>query len=668
MATKRNKKRAIPKRRKPAAAASHHINSKRIFERAFGAFYEDGNPELALELLQQVENQEHMSNQAMRLYLDVLHHLHQQDQYARVATALAERLPNDPDAILMAAGGAYATMQPISSILWFERFLKIAPENPAIPEAKKVLQKLRKNLPELLEAFDDDLPKDLPRIASTEKILHAFKLGCFDDVTRRATEHLKTHPNDLRIRNNLAEANSMAGDFKSASSIIDVILGIAPENFFALAVRCRLAYFQGNIEQSEADAEKLNTLPPRQISDLCKAAQSFAYVGQEDKIRWAYEEADRRGWLGGSPNETAVLTELFATSLARAGDTQSARRYWKQAVELTHTETISQQNLDDSLEPVGQQFGPAYLELRDWVSPKQQDALHAIHEKIQLSDELDDGSDEPMANVERMVRRFLQKHPELERAIPAMLDRGDAASQQLALLIAPESPRRFVKDALLDYARGTRGTDALRHQLLAKLKDQRHDLESPISIYTKGKLHQILIVRFQITDEPDVPSNRTDETCRLLEEANLAMHDGDAVEAERLLRQVKEIEPNEPDVLNNLAMALELQKRTDETNELIDEMIREHPDYFFGQIAVANRLIQAKQHDDAIDVLLPLQQRKRLHFTEFFALVKSMVYLHAGNHNHNSAAQWLNMLSDYDPDHPDIPSLRGLITREKRNG
>ncbi len=66
----------------------------------------------------------------------------------------------------------------------------------------------------------------------------------------------------------------------------------------------------------------------------------------------------------------------------------------------------------------------------------------------------------------------------------------------------------------------------------------------------------------------------------LLEAANQALHQGDGAEAESLLRQVRQIEPETPDVLNNLAMALQLQNQMDEANLLFDQVIEQYPDYF----------------------------------------------------------------------------------------
>jgi Flp pilus assembly protein TadD len=668
MATKRKNRKAKPKRRKRVGAAVHQINTRRIYQRAFDAFYEDDDPDQALALLQRIDAQGHMSIETMALYLDVLHELRDFDHYARIATVMAERLPEDPQANMLAASGAYATMQPVSAILFFERCLELAPEHPGTYIAEKELAKLRSHLPEILDAFVDELPKDLPRLSSVEKILHVFKLGRFDDVIKRAEQHLQNYPADLRIRNNLAEAMALNGDPKPALKIIDETLALAPDNFFARAVRCRLMYFQGDAGQSSADAEKLMNLKPRQISDLTKAAQSFAYIGAEDKIHWPLGEAERQGWLDDSPTDAALLMNYSATSLARAGDTKSARRLWTRAVKLAGEATTAQENLDDLHQPSGERWGAAYFGLRDWLSPQQQDETLSIGDWANRFDEDGAESDQVGEAIVRAAHRFLQKHPDVERSIPDMLDRGDAASQQFTLMIARGSQLREVNEALLDYVAGPRGTDQIRYHLLMTFKEQGHPFESPISIYVKGDVQQIEMLSFEITDEPSVPAGRTDDTCRLIEDANIALHDGNGAEAERLLRQVQQIEPEQPDVLNNLAAALEMQNRMDEADRLTDEVINNHPNYFFGKIAAANRKLTQNQFDAAHDILIDLQRRERLHFTEFFALAKSMVYTNVGQRQYAGAQHWIDMLADYAPDHPDIPMLENHLASHQRPG
>ena len=666
MATNRGKNKAKPKlkRRRPVGAAVPHINTRRTFERAYEAFFDDDNADNALKLLQQIEAQGYMSIEEMRLYLDVLHQLRDFDQYARVATVMAERSPEDPVANLLAASGAYATMQPVSAIQFFERVVKLAPEHPGTLTAKEELVKLLRHLPEILDAFIDDLPKDLPRIASIEKILHVFKLGRFDDVIRRAEKHLQTYPADIRIRNNLAEGLALKGDGKRAMKLLDETLGIAPDNFFARAARCRVAYLRGNTAKSRADADKLFSLQPRQLSDLTKAAQSFAIIGDDNGIRWAYEEAAKRNWLSEPPTDVALLTNFFATSLARAGNTESAKAHWKQVVKLAGKASTAQENLDDLRQPLGEQWGPAYFDLQDCLSQTQQDDIREIGARTAKID----NATEATETLSQLARCILAKHPEIEHAIPAVLDRGNEGSQRLFLILARGSQSPVVKAALLDYLCGSRGTDEIRRQLLMWLKELGHTFESPLSMYAKGKVQKIEIISFEITYEPTVPIGRTDETCELLEAANNALHDGNGVEAERLLRQARQIEPEQPDVLNNLAVALQTQKRTDEADLLVDEIIKKFPNYFFSKLAAANRSIIRKQYDEALELLVELQRRKRLHYTEFFGLAKSMIHLYVGRLEHASAQYWLDLLEKYEPDYPELPALKRFMSRAQNAG
>jgi tetratricopeptide (TPR) repeat protein len=661
MAAKGGKSKAKLQRRRPVGTGAPLINTRRTFDRAYRAFFEEDDPDQALTLLQQIEAQGYMSLETMRLYLDVLHELRDFDQYARIATILAVANPSDPDANLWAASGAIATAQLVSALLYFERFIKLAPQHPEAAIATEQIAKLRRHLPEILDSFIDDLPKDLPRVASTEKILHLFKLGRFDDVIKRADEHLKTYPADLRIRNNLAEVLALKGDVKKALKIVHETLNVAPDNMFALAVRCRLEYFQGNSEIARSDAKKLVNLQPRLISDLTKAAQSFAYLGDDDGIRWAYQEAEKREWLSDPSTDVALLTNYYATSLARAGNTAVARTHWKYAVKLAGDSTTAQDNLDDLRQPPGKQWGPSYFDLRDWFSQTQLYEIREISARVKtVGDE-----ERSVQSLHHLEQRFLSKYPEFERSIPAMLDRGNEESQRFAVMLAPQSRLPNMKEVLREYACGPRGNDEIRFQVLTRLKEQGFPLEPPLSMYTKGTVQQIELINFEITDEPSVPEGRTEETCEMIDDAITALHEGHGEIAERILRQVRQYEPEEPDVLNNLAMALQLQNRMDEADVLIDEVIEKYPDYFFGKINKANRYIHLKQYDEALDILVELQRYKQLHRTEFLALAKSLIRVYVEKQEHASADRWLDMLRHYEPDNPNLESLEQYVSRRK---
>lgn len=668
MAAKRkNKKKAKPKRRRPVGAAAPQINTRRVLQRAYDVFHEDGDSERALELLRQVETQGPLSIQAADLYLDVLHKVRDVDNYARIAIDLAQRHPRDPDANMLAGSSSLATMQPISSILFFERFLELDPKHPGASDARKQVAKLRDRLPVILDAFVDDIPKDLPRIASVENILHSLKLGRFDDVIKRARVHLQTYPADIRIRNNWAEALAIKGELKDSLAVTDETLLAKPSNFFARVVRCRLLFSLGRVSESRTDADKVLTIQPRQISDLVKAAEAFAYTGDDAKVRWAFQEAKDCGWMGESPLDDALLLNFYATSLARGGEVKAAMRYWTRADKLASEKTPAGGNLDDVDAPVGDQWGPAFFGLADWLSRAQQIEFRDSISGVEHLDDDDEQSVVP-GEFERAAKLFLSRYPQIEHILPAMLDRGDEMSQRFAMTVAIQSPNPELRSSLVSYVTGQRGADEARHQLLMKLQKNGHAFDSPVSIYNKGKQCNIEIHNFVIIDEPSVPEDRSDETSELIEDAYDALQLGDGDEAERIFQEVIKIEPNAPDVLNNLAAALQMQDRTDEADVLVDELIERFPDYFFAKIAAANRKIKQREFDGAARILRDLTQYDRFHTTEFAAMATSWVHLYAGKKEREQARHWLGMFEENVPDHQGIERLRWLIEAHENAG
>lgn len=658
MSTKRSKSKNKPKRRKRPGSVTPQINIRRAFQKASDAFHEDDDADKARRLLEQIESQGPMSYEVMDLYLDVLHQQRDMDHYARIATKLADRFPKDPNAVMLSASGAYATRQPVSAILAFERFLEMAPEHPGASTAREELVKLRKILPELLDAFDDSLPKTLPRIASIEKVLHLIKLGRFGDVIRRCESHLQSYPDDWRIRNNLSESLAYLGKPDEAISAFGETIRRAPENFYAHAARCRVLYLQAKFAESDADAETVMSLVPKQVSDLTKAAQAFAFRGDGDKIDWAYRQAESRRWLDDPDTEVAVLLHLQATRHAMDGDTKTARQLWKQAEAMAPGATLAGENLADLRELIGDRWGPAYFEVRDWFDQSQQAVL-----KLLVRPDSADGKEDD--RLDRVLSGFLKPNPHLESLFRGMLDRSDGDCQRFVIILAKQSRNQETKRMLLDYVQGSRGTDAVRQHLASDLS-QRGELPSPIlSMHVRGKVDQLEFLTFKITDEPSVPENRSDQICEMIDDAVQAMKTGDPATAEGLFREVLQQEQGEPDVLNNLAMSLILQDRMDEADRLIDEMIKKHPDYFFGRVAAANRLIQGKQYDEAFEILIELQRQDELHETEFTALATSMIHAFTGKRDFANAERWLGMFADYQPDHPQIDQLAGFVESQR---
>jgi Flp pilus assembly protein TadD len=143
--------------------------------------------------------------------------------------------------------------------------------------------------------------------------------------------------------------------------------------------------------------------------------------------------------------------------------------------------------------------------------------------------------------------------------------------------------------------------------------------------------------------------------------ATEALQRGNATEAERLFKRALEVAPNEPDILNNLGAAYASQGRYDEAEALLHKIYREHPDYFFGIVGMANLHTLQGDTEQAKALLQPLLSRKRLHFSEFATLCKAHIQLYLAEGRPESAQSWLDMWANIDPDNPDIRYWRRQI-------
>jgi predicted Zn-dependent protease len=146
-------------------------------------------------------------------------------------------------------------------------------------------------------------------------------------------------------------------------------------------------------------------------------------------------------------------------------------------------------------------------------------------------------------------------------------------------------------------------------------------------MWIEGKQTEILLLGFEITDEP-LNRPHSPKVARLGDRAFQAFREGDGVKAERLFREVIELAPDAPEWKQNLAGALQMQGREAEATALLDENIRQHPDYFFSKTELAFRAIRRRDYAEATEILNGLLHTSRLHCTQFRTIVVAFMELY----------------------------------------
>jgi tetratricopeptide (TPR) repeat protein len=642
-----------PKRRKS-------VSGGRRFDQALHRFHE-GDKDDAKKLLLEWEQESDLPIDALSLLMEICHRDHDLTTYARAALALSNRQPEEAEAHLCAAGGCYSTRMPASALLHFKEFIRLAPQHAMADEVRGEIEKLYKGLAEIAPGENVDDADNLRRLAWTEQTLMLLGGGHLREVVRLTTKHIADFPSDTRALNNQAEALYQSGRWEEALNSLDRSIACDDANYYAHANRCRIRFLRGLGELSDRDADLLGQLQPRQASDLTKAAEAFAFRGEDDRVLAAFERLHTEGWQDDSPKDSALLYHFAAVAHCRRGDDHQAKKLWKQSTNHSDSISFAEDNLKDLRNPVSERSGPFYFSLEYWVSADVFEDLAKLREVFAKYD-----SGESSEKLDRVCKQLVGRHPHLQGLVPALLDRGDRLSQMIATELAARVPTPDTTDALISFIQSSHGSDSIRYQIALDLKQRGHLPDGELEMFVGGKVSRVALLDYKITDEPNVPPSRSPEVERLAGSAYEALQRGDGRAAEKQLRHAVELDCDSPDLWNNLAMSLLMQDRDREANEILVTVAGRWPEYFFGQLALANQLIVGKKLDEALEVLDRLQRQGEFHRTEFSGLCKTFIKYYLARRETRGALGWLEMLESCTPDDINIPSLRRRIESKPR--
>jgi predicted Zn-dependent protease len=160
---------------------------------------------------------------------------------------------------------------------------------------------------------------------------------------------------------------------------------------------------------------------------------------------------------------------------------------------------------------------------------------------------------------------------------------------------------------------------------------------------------------------------------KLAEQATRVLRESDGRQAEELLNEALALAPNSPGLLNNLAVAYQLQGRAEEAEEMVRQLHARYPNYLFARVSVAQMAIRDGDLERARELLLPLLQRQRLHVSEFENLCAALIDLYLAEDNCQAAQSWLQMWESTEPRNPrawsyraHVKGLGGLLNRRSR--
>jgi tetratricopeptide (TPR) repeat protein len=150
---------------------------------------------------------------------------------------------------------------------------------------------------------------------------------------------------------------------------------------------------------------------------------------------------------------------------------------------------------------------------------------------------------------------------------------------------------------------------------------------------------------------------------KIVDEAMPLLRAKKGAQAEILFRKALMLEPVQPDLLNNLAQALEIQGLVDDGLCICETILILFPDYLFARATLATAAMREGDYEDALELLTPLFARREFHISEYNSLCSVLIEYCLRTENYHRARIWFDTWSAPGPKNPKLDIYRELLQK-----
>jgi tetratricopeptide (TPR) repeat protein len=569
--------------------------------------------------------------------------------YAFACERLLALQPDDAELLLVVASARLLTQHSALAVRALRRFLALYPSHERAGETREMLAKLEPVLLQDLSAIGLTGADGLALAALHEEGLVALERGDYAQARALEERVLQAKPDFVPALNNISQGYALANDMAGAIAAARRVLAIDPQNLHALGNLTRYLLFTGQVAEAQDIAARMQSIAAGKPDDWVKKAEALSYLGDDEGVLAAYQEGKAAGYTK-APFASAMGLHLAAVASWNTGKEVAARRLWRQALTVDPNFDLAQANLNDIQLQKEQRNAPWPFTLRYWIHQQVlTDLLDVTRTPLQRHDD---------AAIARAFQTFYRRHPQLAAIVPLLLARGDPEGREFALSLAEHVDMPEMYAALREFALSQHGPDEQRMRAAGAATVAGMMPAGLTQMWLKGAWEEMFHFGFEVTDEG--VERHTPAVEELMRVAIEAQYAGDAARAEGLIQQALALEPDAPEIQNNLAVAYEMLGRKDEAHALIQQIHAEHPDYLFAALGVARLVLESGDIQGAKDLVQPFLQRRRLHISELRMLCDMQLHIAQAEGTLDKAGAWIDMWEQIEPDHPRVQHWRLL--------
>ena len=595
---------------------------------------------------------------------------------ATTAEQLLKVSPRNPEANLTLAGSYLQLVFPMLALRQFHHFLKLFLSHPKAEEVRQTIAELEPETRSRLDAMGLSGSQQTELAEKHEQAQLYLAQGKNAEGRRLCEEIIRVKPDFVSAYNNLSLLHCADGRYAEAIAAAQKALRLDSKNLHALSNLTRYYVSTGAIDEARVAAHKLKTIAYSDNTDEhIKKIEAFSYIGEDESVLDEVNAVQKRdaAYKAVLPN-AHFMWHLGAVAAQRLGNPKQAAALWKQALTIAPGFELAQENLDDLSLPISERSGAWPFSLQYWLRHK---IVEDLIRELTVVEKKKAATDKDEAQLMTIaVRNILGKYPEVKAVVPMLLDRGDLQGRQIAMLIAQQSKAPELLTALSSFVHSHNGPDSMRMEAGITLREAGLLPPGPIRLWSAGEWRELQLLGFQISSEA-IDHLHAPKVQALSDEALKLLRNKRPEKAEHLLTEALALEPESPDLLNNLSKAYEMQDRIEESHALLQEIHQRFPDYLFARTALATLNAQEGRIEEARELLDPLMARAKFHLSEYSAFAIANFELSLAQDAPDAAKSWLDMLERARPNEASLPSLRlrlqtsGLmhrITRRMRRG
>ena len=477
-----------------------------------------------------------------------------------------------------------------------------------------------------------------------ERIRLLTESGHPDEAIHDAELLLEKVPNAIPILNNLSLSRFLTGDVDQAIATAQDVLTQDPDNFHALGNLVRYTFLTARFDEAQSYALRLQQITNDNPDLELKKAEAHSFLGDDAQVWAAYERARNK-----SKELSPMLLHLAAVAACRLGSEKRAWQLWQEATKLMPSFEMAQASLAEKSLPTSERDIPWYWSFQYWFS---QDIGQVL--KKHLGKNVQRMSEK---RIERGMKSLLVERPYLPKLFPHMLERGDRQTREFVLNYIRIAETPGLLQICYDFAQSPYGADDLRMEAIQFISQNQPAMlpeDKLVPIWINGQQTELLMLGFEITEEPEGFEGVPDKILEKHEQAYDLLMDREPEAAEVILQEIITEAPEFSSAYNQLALAYEMQGRSEEARTLVEETHTRFPDYFFARVALARMKAQDKQLEEARALIQPLVRLSRLHISEFRALAKVQMEISLADNQTEAARTWLEMWEQIEVDYPEL--------------